>query len=65
MSDSNADDHRKNKQIHTIQFSYLFGVYLYQAFIAQKLLTCIKDMYGKSQLWNIQAEHSWRFCKNV
>ena len=20
---------------------------------------CIKDMYGKSQLWNIQAEHSW------
>ena len=19
----------------------------------------IKDMYGKSQLWNIQAEHSW------
>ena len=26
---------------------------------------CIKDMYGKSQLWNIQAEHSWRFCKNV
>ena len=26
---------------------------------------CIKDMYGKSQLWNIQAEHSWRFCKDM